>query len=164
MKRKLLIYKLLIIILFTGGKIACGQAINLNSQRLYQYFTSVEAATNGVSVKFKNTGERYLIKIEGQPSRLSEYGETLLIPFGQKVEFHQRHNGLVFMPLEDELKDNGFLLEDRVDDRSVGGGTIKKRGILIKKPKTENLSGQASFKIMEDNLPKAKEFIEGNKE
>lgn len=151
--------KLMAIAIIMGGGTVCVHSAELNTQRLYQYFSSVTVSSNGVCVKFKDDGGRYLISEEGQPTRLSEKGEIVLVPFNRKIYFHQKDGGIIFIPLKGDLEGKGFSLEDRLDARSLGGEMIRKRAILVVTPTKTHDSAESSFEIIEDDISKAENMV-----
>lgn len=82
-------------------------------------------------LQFKRDGARFLSLRNGQEEKVSDYGETISVNFGENLSLTEHHGGLEFRPLPKPLDQNGWLIESQFDARSFGGGLITRYGIVL---------------------------------
>ena len=82
-------------------------------------------------LRFKRAGARFLSLRNGQEEKVSDYGETISVNFGENLSLTEHHGGLEFRPLPKPLDQNGWLIESQFDARSFGGGLITQYGIVL---------------------------------
>jgi len=148
--KKIFTYVVFISICLVGKALPNEQVYVLDEQELLRRFASMVATDEGMTITFKDSGARYHLGIDGTPSGLNEYGEELVVPYDHTVKITSRHGGLIFEPLQDaSLNRKGFLLEEYIDTRSMGGERSVTKAILLAKipPDAEG----KTFEVIEYN-------------
>lgn len=111
-------------------------------------FVVVEAVTNGICVELTSPRRVADVSIGRKFLQMGKIGDVVLIPFGRKIRFYERHSWTVFTPLEKEAGKKGFQVKNFVDMRSLGGVLTERTAILLANVPDEN---GKTFKFIEYN-------------
>lgn len=109
-------------------------------------FKSVEPTEGGLKLTFRDQGLRLIYKINGYPRKVSAYGESVFLKYGQHAEFGTRHSVMKLTPLDGTPP--SFKVEKEQDARSMGGSVSAESftlsvdsGTLVFGPKTSTPGG-----------------------
>lgn len=98
-----------------------GDAGGLRMPEPLAEFKSVEADGAGIALTFKDDGIRFNYSIGGSDRTVSDYGETVKIPYGRKATFNSKELSLTFKPVS---TNHIFSVERKVDLKNFGKNTI----------------------------------------
>lgn len=135
-----------------------------NIDHLKSYFKEIEFYKSKIVIKFKDSGARYKVKINGTPSRISRYGEKITIQKNDTLTLISRNSRLsishcdklnvsskmLFKDSEIFFR-NAYVINKRVDLRSRGKGfKISKIFIFLTSELTSN-EKSSLVKVLKDN-------------
>ena len=96
------------------------------------YFADLRASgPREVIFTMRDTGARFYVQHSGVEDKVGDYNENISLHTGESISFASHHGSLAWTPLPKPLDQSGWLLESRIDQRSVGRGEIVRYGIAL---------------------------------
>ncbi len=106
-------------------------------------FQSFAMKGTNMALKFRPFGERFFYSVNGGATKLSDYGEEVVVPVGAHLKLIHRHGSIEFSALPAVIKNHGFAVRARDDLRSFGQQAVERQAYLVAIPLTTALQGEA---------------------
>ncbi|MCR5750755.1 MAG: hypothetical protein K6G91_02225 [Kiritimatiellae bacterium] len=101
--------------------IAAGSTANVSDADLMGFFESIERKGTNIVLTTHGGGGRFVYRINGSKRKVSDYGETIVLPENSELKIIERHLSLTFSPMSERDGRKGFHLSLKKDFRSMCG-------------------------------------------
>ena len=88
------------------------------------FFESIECKGTNILLTTHGCGGRFVYKINDSKRKVSEYGETIILPENSELKIYEHHLSLTFSPLPEEEGRRGFRISFKKDLRWMRGGNL----------------------------------------
>ncbi len=157
MKRLIASIAIPIVVLISFPCIASEPKGMVSEEDLSCFFESIERKGTNIVFTTHGGGGKFVYRINGSKRKVSDYGETIVLPENSELKIIERHLSLTFSPMSERDGRKGFHLSLKKDFRSMCGDLTTNYAYMVYlDEKPDSSGGEKGSAVPEENRAMSK--------